>query len=406
MNRRAFLTAASVGTLGALAGCTNPCPPDGAGGSSGLQGTIPGGGPPALQDITYQDRTHEAHSVEELQQHAQQSDGRIVWLPASNGYDLSGTDLSLENITLASGRSGDSKGATIYTTDQGAASHAWSGGAGTGTITLNDNARLSGVELRGPHTNVQNHDVLGGYFPFAPGGSSNRKDWRRKRFARGITVLGDNVTIDNCRIWGFSVQLIIIGSRGHTPQNTQIRYCSLTQSLLTSYGYGIDVRHGHPTVYRCYLDATRHALVTSGMADAGYSVLESTIGPWTIGHPIDSHRVGENQSGSSDPTARDYRYRAGGTLLVRGCDIIARRVPDLPFINHNRGGSVPAAHIRGIPEDGFYLENCALSHDTIQSGIEQSGVPGRYQSDEGEFANIYTSGNEWGVGFDALQQIP
>lgn len=370
-------------------------------------GTVPGGGVPALQDIQPEDATHQATTVGELQDHAQQNDGRIVWIPNGQTLDLSGQDLTISGITIASGRSAEGRnGAVITTSDEGNNSPAWGGGdGGVGLITMEDNARLTGVEVRGPHTNVTDHSAIPGYFPFAPGGASARRRWREARFARGINVAGNNVSIDNAEIWGFSVQGIAVGSE-RFAENCSIAYCRIHNTMMTSYGYCIDVRHGTCTVYRTYMDAARHAMCGSGYADANYTCIECTIGPWTSSHPIDMHRVGENTSGSSDPAANDYQYRAGGTILLRRCDLIANRVPDLPMINHNRGGSTPHVTIRGVPGDMFLMEGCRCSHESPSAGVTQSGVPGRYQPNEQGYVNMNLSGNQWGVGFQQLNQVP
>lgn len=420
MNRRALLRAGGATVTSALAagsaGCFYYYPTGGSGGGSGggqgsqLSGRVPGGGVPSLQEYTQSDAAHSARSVEELKRHASATDGRIVWLP-NESYDFTGQDLHLTgNITLASSRSPDSPGAVLHTSDEGASSPAWSGGSGTGLISIpGDNVTLSGVELRGPHTNEEDHHALAGYFPFAPGSSRSARDrWRRQRYARGVTITGDNVTISNCDIHGFGVQGISVGNSERAPQNVTIAYCSLTNFLMTSYGYCVDVRHGDVQLYRTYMDAARHHIVTSGMGDANYNALECTFGPWCTSHPIDSHRVGENQSGSSDPSARDYTYRAGGRLVVKGSLVLANRVPDLGFINFSRGSTVPHVRVRGVPGDGFYFEGNKCSHAGIEAGIEQSqdGIPGRLETDEYGFANMYISGNEWDVNFDALGRIP
>lgn len=415
VDRRTFLQSAGkaavgVGLAGAvsLSGCVTLYPPGGAGGTGGGPGFVPDGGPAALSELSENDAGYTAGTVDELQAHGSARDGRIVWLPDGMQYDLTGTDLTLDGITVASARTNEGEGgAVLSTTDQGSTSHAWGGGSGTGTIRLLNGAQFMGVNVRGPHMNVQDHPALRGYFPFAPGSEGARERWRKARYARGITILGDNCVVGNCDIRGFGVQGICVGNSQNAPQNVKVRYSHVSQSAMTSLGYGIDVRHGGVTVYRCYLDACRHAMCGSGMADANYAVLESTFGPWTVSHPIDMHRVGNNGDGSGDPNAIDYRQRAGGTIIVRGCDIIPNRVPALDFINRNAGGSTPHASIRGLPKDGFFFENNRCSHASAADGLDQSGLPGSAQRDpETGFARMYYDGNEWGVPFEALNQIP
>lgn len=393
------ITAAA--TLVSTAGCLQLF---GLGGPSG--GSIPTGGAPTLQTVTEDDADVVVRSADALIDYAAQGGGLVIWIPPELQIDLSGRDLIIRGTTVASGRNENQEGAIISTTDEGANSPVWGGGSGMGLITIEDNGRLTGVGVQGPHTNVTDHPAIPGYFPFAPGGEAARERWRRARYARGITVAGDNVRIDNCEIAYFSVQGICVGPGGPV-ENCVVAYCHIHNTLMTSFGYNVDVRHGDCTVYRCYLDAARHAMCGSGMADANYSVIETTFGPWATNHPIDMHRVGNNVDGSSDPEAVDYKYRAGGTILIRGCVIMPVRVPDLPFINHNRGGGTPHASIRGVPKDGFYFENNRCAHPSPDQGIAQSGIPGRYVRDGAGWVNMNISeNNEWDLNFDALSEIP
>ena len=136
------------------------------------------------------------------------------------------------------------------------------------------------------------------------------------------------------------------------------------------------------------------------MADAGYLVTESVFGPWFIGHPIDMHRVNENTSGSSNPDDRDYEWRAGGTMSVTDSDVMARRVPDLPFINHNQGGGFPAVHIRGVPENVFEFKNNRVAHGDPDSAIKQSGINGIYTPNENGYRHMDIGENQWGFEFE------
>lgn len=400
------VTALTAGvTLASSAGCLGLfSPPPG----SGAGGMAPGGAVPHRQEIFPQDAHATATSVGELQNYVDEfNDGEIVWLPNEGTYDLTGSDLLLENVTVASGRTEGQSGAQIISNDEGSNSPVWAGGSNDrGLIQLGDNARLTGVEVRGPHHSEYDHPGLQGYFPFAPQSSRSARDsWRSQRYARGVSIRGDNVSVDNCEIWAFSVQGIAVGSNSDTPTNTMIRQCAIHSCMMTSYGYAIDVRHGNPTVFQCYFDSTRHSMNGSGMADAGYHVQECTFGPWTASHQIDMHAVKDNVSGSSDSSARDYRHRAGGRMVVRGCVIMPTRVPDTDPINHNRGGSTPHVHIRAVPEE-FYFINNTCGHSGIESGIRQTGVPGSYETNSNGFTNMHIEGNSWNNTFEAMQQVP
>ena len=404
ITRRRFLTGVAGAAAIGIAGCTVEYSGGGVVGS----GSVPDGGAPTLQEITEADADVTVTSADELIELARSGGGLVIWIPSKTKIDLTGRNLIIDNTTIASGRNREQSGAVLTTSDEGFNSPAWSGGSGSyGLITMRNNARLTGVVVQGPHTDIQDHPAMPGYFPFAPGGSSARREWRRERFARGITVQGDNVRIDNNEIWGWGVQGVAVGPEGFVA-NCEVAYCHIHNCMMTSYGYCVDVRHGDCTVYRSYLDAARHAMCGSGMGDSNYYVVESTIGPWTSSHPLDQHRVGENVSGSSDPDAVDYRYRAGGTVLVRGCHIMPTRVPDLPFINHNRGGTAPHVRIRGVPGDAVYFEDNVCGHDSLGDAVKQSGdgIPGRYSPDENGYVRINASGNEFGRTFEPFQSVP
>lgn len=402
-SRRRFLAALGSGAAIGLAGCFAPPPNPRAAGP--VAGSVPDGGAPTLQEIHPDDTPHHAATVSELRNQAQYSDGRIVWL-SGESYDLTGSDLDLRGITLASGRSEDRAGAVIHTDDQGFNSPVYGGGSDYGFIHMDDNTRITGVEIRGPHTNVTEHPAIPGYLPFAPGGSGSRRSWRRARFARGITIGGDNCKVDNCEIWGFGVHGIAVGPQGPV-RNAEVAYCHIHNCMMTSYGYCIDVRHGDLRAYRCYFDASRHSICSSGMADANYYIVECTFGPWTSSHQIDAHRVGENGSGSSNPSDVNYRYRAGGTMLVSGCIIMPTRVPNLPFINHNRGNQTPHVTIRGVPADGLYFENNICGHQSVSSAITQRGVPGGHSKGPNGYVNLNVGeGNVFGESFKPMQHVP
>ena len=167
---------------------------------------------------------------------------------------------------------------------------------------------------------------------------------------------------------------------------------------MEALGYAVDVRHGDPLIAYSLFNATRHSINGSGMADSSYRVIDCTFGPLTAGHLVDQHAVKNNQSGSSSRDAKDYRHRAGGRMLVRGCDFMTEQVPELPFL-YRSGNRTPHATVRGVPDDGFYFEDNRCSHGSLTSAVTQRGVPGSYPRDENDFTRIYASGNQFNVDF-------
>ena len=400
-SRRRFLqqaAAAAAGTaLVSSAGCLDLF---GLGG--GRPGGVSGGAIPHRQEIQAEDADVAVGSEGDLREQVDQQDGRVIWVPADAEIDLTGDDLYIENVVVASGRGEGERGGVIFSEDVGSNSPTWDGGSTSrGLIELGNNARLTGLEIRGPHHSVQDHPQMPSYIPFAPQSSRSARDaWRAERYARGVSVRGHNVTIDNCEIWAFATQAIAVGASQFTPENTVISHCHVHNALMSSLGYGVDVRHGHPQIHRCYFDACRHCVNGSGFADAGYYLTESIIAPWVSNFPIDMHGVHDNIDGTTNPDDRNYRWRAGGTMVVRNCDIMPTHVPDLGFINRRAGNQTPHVHVRAVPEDGFFFENNRCAHSDPQTALNQSGIQGVYSPNEEGYRNLYYSGNQWGVDFN------
>lgn len=394
--------AAFTGSLGlTLAGCVdedNPAydVPHPFAGAVGAVGDIP-----ALQTVQREDADVEVSTANELETAVASADGDIIWIADDATIDLTGQDLTVSNAVIASGRGGESEGGVITTDDQGSSSPTWEGGSNDqGLIQLDDNARITGVRIYGPHHSVQDHPYIPGYIPMPDGGRGARDSSRAEQYARGVTIYGDNVSVDNCEIAYFSVQGISVGSTSYEPENTVISHCYIHNNMMTSLGYGVDVRTGHPQIHRCYFDAYRHAVNGSGYANAGYFVTECTFGPWMSSFPVDMHGVFENVSGSGNPDADDYRDRAGGTMVVQNCVFMGTHIVSESFVNTHNGAQTRHAHIRAVPDDGFWFDGNQCAHASPTDGVDQSNVPNDYSTDSNGMTRIYIGeNNEWGVNF-------
>lgn len=399
-SRRRFLASAATVGLGATAGCLDLL----FGPAGGPGGTVPTGEIPYRQDITREDADVIVDTADQLRAAVANartdSSVSVIWIPDGILINLTGADLHIENVAVASARGAGTTGARLVTDDEGQHSPAWYGGSNEGgLISLGDNGRLTGVVVRGPHHSEQDSDILPGYIPFAPQSSrASRGNWREQRYARGVTIVGDNAIVDNCEIWAFGVQAISVGNSSVTPENVMIAFNHLHDCCMSSLGYGVDVRHGHPRIHRCLIEGCRHGVNGSGMADAGYYVTQCTFGVMTS-HPIDMHGVHSNVAGSSDPSAIDYRWRAGGEMIVRDSDVMMAHVPDLPFINRRAGSTIPHVHVRGVPLHRFAFVNNRCAHNDPDGAIRQSGINGIYTPNDRGYRRLSYTGNQWGVTF-------
>ena len=407
VSRRQLLAGSGAVIAASLAGC-----PAWEMTQSGPAGTVPDGTIPHRQDVSREDATVEvetAAGLEEQLERGRSADGRyIIWIPTGTHIRLDGRNLTVSgNVTVASGRGDGSQGALITTEDRGRGTPVMS----NALITLEDGGRITGITIRGPHWNYTDSPVIPSYIPMAPGSSwGEREEWRNNWYARAISIQSDAAQVDNCEIWGFSTG-IMVGTRGN-PVSPLISYCHVHNTMMTSSGYCVDCKAGDPTIYRCKFDAYRHAINGYGPADVNYQVIECDFGPHKSGHDIDCHRVGNNESGSSNPSDLRYRWRAGNRLLVRGCRFFATRNVDQshhngaaagpwepsPYVNFAAGDLSPAVRIRGVPAGGFYMDSCQLAHKSITAAIEQTGVPGRFSTDANGWVRMFLSNNQWGLG--------
>lgn len=410
--RRSFLKAlgAGAGATVALAGCIAPPPSVTDGGGVGA---VPGGAIPHQQAVSREDADYVVEEASVLAEHiAATANGgtpRVIWIPNDAKVDMTGRDGTLRNITVASGRTEGVSGGLIFSNSVGSDSvNYWGGSNGNGCLDIAENGRLTGVRLRGPTYDYYDSPAIPGWIHFAPGGPSAREAWRSERHSRGITLLADSAQVDNCEIFGWSTQAIAVGNSATRPEPT-ISHCAIHNNCMTSFGYGVDVRRGNPIVYKCWFDGNRHHLNGHGNAHCGYRAIDCVFGPHATSHLIDMHQVGDNEDGSSDPNDPYWTHRAGGYMLVQGCQIQATHNIEVPGKNHASGRPTSHAKIRGIPAQGFVFKDNLCAHGgppnndeyAYSSPINQTGIEGSGESpDENGYVNVFFSGNAYNVNFD------
>lgn len=257
--------------------------------------------------------------------------GRTVWCKPGRTFDLSGMNLRpAEGVKIASDRGqAGSLGAFFKTTDRGEKSY-----AGRGVIQIRQpNVRITGIRFRGPQL---------GYF--------DANEQYNRHYARGIHVVTGPARIDNCEIYGFTHAGIACGTRIDRPR-VNVQGCWIHDCMMESYGYCVDIFRGHTTIENCYLDGYRHAVNGFGYHDCNYDVFNTAVGPRCVSHAFDMHSLNENvDSGlSDDPTASNYRFRAGGEIQIRNVTFELSR--DI------KGAMQEGVTIRGVPANGVWIEN-------------------------------------------------
>lgn len=384
MRRRIFIRGAiGLSGAGSFAGCVSLCPP-GIGG-----GGVPPAEIPVQPAVSPSEASVVVSSMDELAAEAGSGSGRVIWIEGGQ-YELR-QQVVTRNI-IASGRGQDAGIAVIHVPTKGTNTFAYKGTShdGDGAIVLEDGGRLTGVHLIGAEQGAHDHPRYDGYHPKPSGSRSERFAYYGRHHARGVHVIGRGCSVDNCEISHFATQLITVGNAS-SAVSPIINSNYLHNSMMSSAGYGVDVKRGHPRIKGCHINATRHSIDGFGHHDCGYTVQNTTFGPDHSSHILDMHRLGINiDRVSSSPSSDIWRYRAGGRIVADGCEFQSSTV-----IEEEGGHTNPAVHVRGVPADGVTFTNNALPWGSLSSALKQSGIPREFSDQVGElgFTNLRASGN-------------
>lgn len=309
-------------------------------------------------------------ALEETEFRSKEDSQYVIFIDNNAKIDMTGENsLPLgHNVTLASGRGvDDARGALLYIRrDQ------WD----TNPIfkSRRNNVRISGLRAEGPNTQY-----------FDPGSVEDIND----RATAGFWLFGENTTIDNCQLYGWTDAAIAIGAATHMPQNARIRYCSIHNNQMEGLGYGVTVYNGNPTIDMNYFDRNRHSIDGFGFATCGYKATANLVGPHPVDHAFDMHALTENIS--------DYEGNlAGGTIIIER--------NTFQFNTHHRavdGQAEEAIKIRGRPDDGMYIRNNRFYHleepenPHVHGQAYQQRMPDPDAIDGWE--NLFTSDNQFGT---------
>lgn len=384
MNRRSFLRAsAGIGAL-SLAGCFTPVP----------QGGGAGGVPPAEIPVQPAVQREQAEvivdSMDGLVSEARSGSGRIIWIEAGE-YEL--RESFVTRNVIASGRGQDSGGATINVPVSGVRSEAYRGGEADGLIELEDGGRVSGLRLVGNEVGAHDHPRYDGYHPKPSGSRSERFAYYDRHHGRGVNILGRGCSVDNSEISHFATHCIVVGDSS-TAVSPIINANYLHNSMMSSAGYGLDVKRGRARVQNTYINATRHAICGFGHPDCEYTLQNVVFGPDHSRHIVDMHRLGENlDTTSSNPSSEIWRYRAGGLMTIDGCEF-----QSATRIQEEGGGLNPALVVRGVPASGVSFTNNRLPWDSLGSALKQTGIPDGFRDQIGDlgFTSLSVGGNQVG----------
>lgn len=227
-----------------------------------------GGGEYYSQVVTEDDADVVATTHDELRTAlSEASSGDVVFVDGSAEiYSPSESERYIvpDGVTLASDRGvGGSSGALLHT------DAAYSYGAQGLVSVQGDNARVTGLRVRGPHPDVRWREHSYDYEMSAINA--------RKNNAAGLEV-------DNCELWGFA-HLVAADKDAHVHHN------HLHRANMKGLGYCLSTGSTEGTVFeynRC--EHWRH--VVAGSGGGGYEARFNLILGPAIGHAFDQHSPG------------------------------------------------------------------------------------------------------------------
>ncbi|WP_408960321.1 hypothetical protein [Natrinema sp. 74] len=310
--------------------------------------------------------------------------GETVYIPNDVAIDL-GKERNIHinsGVTLASGRGiNGAPGGRLYTDHINTNSE-----SGTPVFEIRgDNVRITGLRMQGPRADYFNPGKCEGQT-----GLQCRDDEAMGTHAtRGFLIMGSEVEVDNCQMYGWPWVPIMTGAYDGYAVNTHIHHNSLHNNQMEGYGYGVRVTVGNPTIEWNYFDRNRHSIAASGSPGCSYEARYNLVGPHTVSHAFDMH--GEE---TGDVT--------GG-----------KRAGDEMHIHHNtfqfeesyvyKTGQ-EGVTVRGVPDEQAILENNWFYHDLPDgqnkpdsTNTSENGQPFRqYKTPQDNWMNLTFTNNHYG----------
>lgn len=288
------------------------------------------------------------------------SGDRKIWISNGKWIDTSGMSVSVTgDKVLASNRGQDgAPGPLLYnnTKGNGSKSYDMSSGTPNGIIQLDGSVEVFGIRFRGWAHNYWDSVHHPGYMPY-------KIDYD-KYHQRMFSIRNSGVEVHNCEVYGFPTQAFVIGTKS-SGYNPDIHHCDIHDNMMTSAGYGVDVKNGRPTVRYCYINACRHGVNGFGPYDCGWLVEHCLFGPSWSQHVVDMHSLSNNSQGSSNSYSnRSYYGNAGGRMVCRYNTFVSTHI--IEDANFQAGKMTRAVGIRGVPwprtSPGIEIYNNRFEH--------------------------------------------
>ncbi|MBO7216658.1 MAG: right-handed parallel beta-helix repeat-containing protein [Clostridia bacterium] len=275
--------------------------------------------------------------------------GETVFIPNGVKIGIAGLTLTVpEGVTLASDRGRVledgtvSKGGMIYVATRQ-----------TECLVLSQNSVFTGITLAGADTERHMTHLQRG---LNSAGTSYTDYYYSLILARGLVVRGDNVTVSNCEISGFSEAGVLVeGFKG-----IKVSHCYIHHNQRNGFGYGVALyRQAEVEIYGNLFNFDRHAIAADGSAGSSYYAHDNIHMGTAIYHIFDAH--GGTDRGDGTDVACDKVEMLNNVFLSDRLPYKKRGTPtEYSLFKHN---------IVIYPEDAYEYRFLYGNNFTIEDNL-------------------------------------
>ncbi|MBE6551465.1 MAG: hypothetical protein E7665_04945 [Ruminococcaceae bacterium] len=255
------------------------------------------------------------------------SSGEVIFIPSDVSIDLTMEIKDADNkgyyvylnegVTLASDRGYVREDGTVSTGAKLYGCGIDTPSITTGFVYCNKDARITGITLQGPDGNrhLEHH-----YRSFSVINAPGHDYYYRFPIAGGVSILGDNVEIDNCELSGFSSYAI-----GVSAYECYIHHNYIHHNQINGLGYGVSFGHGGGLIEYNLFNYNRHSIAGSGYGDSYYTARYNVDMGESLDHVYDMHGGADRKDGTN--IAGKYVEMYNNTFLTASRPFHIRGVP-------------------------------------------------------------------------------